>query len=96
MISNKALSEYQKLCEEENGHSPPNAEAMAQATALLSLFSAVFKPIKKVWLSEHQNSKLTAQSAISSQEIVTKEFIWMMPKRIYKNLISLAKKTYSP
>ena len=54
MVSKKALEDFKMVWKKEFGEDIPDDFAMAQATNLLTLFNAVYRPIKKEWLDEHE------------------------------------------
>lgn len=51
MISKEALEEFKKIWKEEFGEEPSDEVATEEAMALLTMFNAVYKPIRKDWLS---------------------------------------------
>ncbi len=53
MISDKALQEYKEIYKKKFGTEIDNATAMEQATNLLTLMNAVYRPIKKEWVEEY-------------------------------------------
>ena len=57
MISDKALQEYKEIYRKKFGTDIDDATAMEQATSLLTLVNAVYRPIKKEWLEEHKSPK---------------------------------------
>jgi hypothetical protein len=52
MISDKALKEYKEIYKKKFGKEIDDATAMEQATKLLALVNAVYRPIKKEWLKK--------------------------------------------
>lgn len=54
MISDKALQEYKEIYKKKFGVDIDDATAMDQATNLLTLVNAVYRPIKKEWLEEYE------------------------------------------
>lgn len=52
MISEKALEEYKALYKEEFGEEISNEKAMDEAVSLLTMFDAIYRPVKKSWLKE--------------------------------------------
>ena len=57
MISRQALQEFQDIWLEEH-HTPiSDQEAMEKATALLTLFDAVYKPVHKDWVVPSDEQK---------------------------------------
>lgn len=57
MISDKALQEYKEIYKKKFGTDIDDATAMEQATSLLTLVNAVYRPIKKEWLEEYKADK---------------------------------------
>lgn len=57
MISDKALQEFKEIWKEEIGTEISDEAAMEEATQLLTLFDAIYKPIKKSWADEYDNAK---------------------------------------
>ena len=55
MISDAALREFQEIWREEIGTEISDEKAMEEATQLLTLFDAVYRPIKKAWADEYDN-----------------------------------------
>ena len=52
MVSEKALQEFKKIWREEFGEEISDQKALDEATALLALFDAIYRPIKKEWLED--------------------------------------------
>ena len=57
MISDAALKEFQEIWREEIGTEISDEKAMEEATQLLTLFDAIYRPIKKEWVKEYDNDK---------------------------------------
>jgi hypothetical protein len=57
MISDKALKQFKSIWKEEFGSDIPDELAIEQATNLLVLFNAAYKPIKKEWQNEYDNEQ---------------------------------------
>ncbi|OGG39679.1 hypothetical protein A3A21_00040 [Candidatus Jorgensenbacteria bacterium RIFCSPLOWO2_01_FULL_45_25b] len=57
MTSDKALQEFKAIWKEEKGTEISDEQAMEEATQLLTLFDAIYKPIKKSWLNDDDNGK---------------------------------------
>lgn len=57
MISDKALKEFKEIWKEEIGSEISNEQAMEEATQLLTLFDAIYRPIRKDWLDDNDNGK---------------------------------------
>ena len=53
MLSKEALDEFKKIYKEEKGEDISDELAMEEAISLLTLFDAVYRPIKKEWLEEY-------------------------------------------
>lgn len=61
MVSEKALQEFKKLWKEEFGEDIPDDKALESATALLTMFDAIYRPIRKEWADEYdENNKNNA------------------------------------
>lgn len=52
MISQEALEKFKQIWEEEFGEKIADEVAISEATKLLTLFNAVYRPVKKKWLAE--------------------------------------------
>lgn len=73
MISNKALQEYKEIQKAERGVELSDSEAMDEATSLLTLMNAIYRPVKKEWLKQLEqndydirtNRKITGQQKTS-------------------------------
>jgi len=57
MISEKALKEYKTILKEECGLTPSDDEVMEEATHLLTMVDAIYRPVKKEWLNEYVDEK---------------------------------------
>ena len=55
MISDAALREFQEIWREEVGAEISDEQAMEEATQLLTLFDAIYRPIKKEWAKQYDN-----------------------------------------
>lgn len=53
MLSKQALDEFKEIWKKEYGEDISDADALERATNLLTMFDAVYRPIKKEWLDEH-------------------------------------------
>lgn len=62
MISNEALEEFKKIWREEKGTEISDEDAMDEAVNLLTLFNAIYRPIKKEWLEDYEARKLLKNS----------------------------------
>jgi hypothetical protein len=54
MVSEEALEEFKKIWKEEYGTEISNADALDSATALLTMFDAIYRPIRKAWVEEYE------------------------------------------
>ena len=54
MVSEEALEEFKKIWKEEYGTDISNVDALENATALLTMFDAVYRPIPKAWMEEYE------------------------------------------
>ncbi|HVM77191.1 MAG TPA: type II toxin-antitoxin system RelE/ParE family toxin [Candidatus Paceibacterota bacterium] len=63
MVSEKALQEFKKIWREEFGEEISDQKALDEATALLALFDAIYRPIKKEWLDEYETKNQTNGAA---------------------------------
>ena len=61
MISETALKEFQKIWQSEFGEDISNEIAMEEAVNLLTLFDAVYCPIKQEWMEEYENGSKQLQ-----------------------------------
>ena len=59
MVSEKALQEFKKLWKEEFGEDISDDKALESATALLTMFDAIYRPIRKEWDDEYDNNNKT-------------------------------------
>ena len=57
MLSEQSLQEFKQIWKEEFGEEISDDFAMEQATQLLTLFDAIYRPIKKEWVKELNNGK---------------------------------------
>ena len=57
MISDAALKEFQAIWREEFKQEISDEAAMVEATQLLTLFDAIYRPIKKEWVKQYDNDK---------------------------------------
>jgi len=53
MLSKKALEDFKRIWKEEFGEEPSDEVAVEQATKLLTLMNAVYRPVKKEWVKEY-------------------------------------------
>lgn len=52
-----AIDEYKRICQEELGQALPEDIVIEQATALLSLINAIYRPIKRKWLEDYDKPR---------------------------------------
>jgi hypothetical protein len=63
MVSEKALQEFKKIWREEFGEDISDEKALEEATALLTMFDAIYKPIRKEWVEEYEKDHKTNGTA---------------------------------
>lgn len=56
MLSDKALEEFKKIWREEKGEDISDEKAAEEAINLLTLMDAIYKPIKKEWLKDFEDT----------------------------------------
>ena len=56
MVSEKALQEFKNIWTEEFGEEITDEKALEEAVSLLTLFDAIYRPIKKEWVEEYERS----------------------------------------
>lgn len=61
MISKEALEKFKKIWKEQFNEDISDEKAMEQAIKLLTLFDAVYRPIKKEWLKDIVNKEKGAE-----------------------------------
>jgi len=59
MISEKALEQFKKIWKEKFNEEISDDLAMDEAVNLLTMFNAVFRPLKKTWLKEYKYDNAT-------------------------------------
>ena len=57
MLSKQALDEYREIYRQEHGEVPSDEILVEEATKLLTVFDLVYRPVKKVWLQEHEQQR---------------------------------------
>jgi hypothetical protein len=62
MISKEALEEFKQIWREEKGEEISDEFAMEEATNLLTLYNAIYRPIKKEWMEDYEARQLLKQS----------------------------------
>ena len=55
MISDKALNEFKAIWREEFQQETSDEVAMEEATQLLTLLDAIYRPIKKEWAKQYDD-----------------------------------------
>ena len=55
MISKQALEEFKEVWRKEFGTEISNEFAMEQAVNLLTMFNAIYRPVKKEWMDEYES-----------------------------------------
>ena len=58
MISVEALHAFRQIWRDEFGQDIPDDVAMDEAVALLTMFDAVYRPLKQAWVNEYEAKKL--------------------------------------
>lgn len=61
MISKQALIEFKELWEKEKGEPISDELALDEAVNLLSLFNAIYKPLRKGWIDRSEEKYETEQ-----------------------------------
>ena len=56
-MKDETLSQFKKLWKQEFAEDLSDDIALEEATALLTLFNAIYRPIKKDWFAEDKNKK---------------------------------------
>lgn len=56
MLSKKALDEFKQIWREEKGEEVSDELAVEEAINLLTLFNAVYRPVKKEWVEEYEKN----------------------------------------
>ena len=54
MISKEALEEFKKIYKEKYGEDISDKEALDLGINLLTMFNAIYCPVKKEWLKEYE------------------------------------------
>jgi hypothetical protein len=57
MISQEALQEFKRIWQEEESEEISDEVAMEEAVNLLTMFNAVYRPIKEDWLEKNDHEK---------------------------------------
>jgi hypothetical protein len=66
MISDAALQEFKQVWLTEFGEEIPDEIAIGQAVNLLTLFDAIYRPIKQEWVNEYENEQTITENQPSS------------------------------
>ena len=69
MISKEALEEFKKIWREEHGEDISDGQAMDEATNLLTLMNAVYRPLKKDWVDEYDIKRALRAEAGAKQPL---------------------------
>ena len=85
MVSEKALQEFKKIWKEEFGEEISDQKALDEATALLTFFDAIYRPIKKEWLDEREEKGTTMKPM--EQPNITTEYDLMFSNGLVKKLL---------
>ncbi len=56
MLSKEALNEFKKIWREEKGEDVSDELAVEEAINLLTLFSAIYRPVKQEWVDEYDRT----------------------------------------
>lgn len=62
MISRKALEKFKVIWKKKFGQNIPDEVATDEAINLLTMFNAVYRPIKKEWLDEYETKRAEQKS----------------------------------
>ena len=54
MISDEALKEFKQIWKKEFGEDISDEKAAEEGINLLTMFDAIYRPIKKEWLKEYE------------------------------------------
>ncbi len=57
MISEKALKEFKTIWLEEFGEEIMDEKALEEAVALLTMFDAIYRPIRREWVEEQEENQ---------------------------------------
>ncbi|MFH1246640.1 MAG: hypothetical protein V1489_02615 [Candidatus Liptonbacteria bacterium] len=57
MLSDKALAEFKKIWKEEFGEDISDEKAAEEGINLLTMFDAIYRPIKKGWVEDQDKPK---------------------------------------
>lgn len=62
MISEHALQEFKHIWQSEFGEEISDEIAIEEAVNLLTLFDAVYRPIKQEWIDEYENAQTVTEN----------------------------------
>lgn len=57
MLSDKALNEFKKIWKEEFGEDISDEKAAEEGINLLTMFDAIYRPLKKEWVEDEDHLK---------------------------------------
>ncbi len=57
MLSEQALADFKRIWLEEHGEEVPHEVAVEEAANLLTLFDAIYHPLRLEWLDENDHEK---------------------------------------
>jgi hypothetical protein len=57
MVSEQALKEFKMIWLEEFGEEITDKKALEEAVALLTMFDAIYRPIRKEWVEEREHTE---------------------------------------
>ena len=57
MLSGKALEEFKKIWREQFGEDISDEKAAEEGINLLTMFDAIYRPIKKEWIEDQDKTK---------------------------------------
>ena len=78
MLSDKALQEFKEIWLEEIGEEISDERAVELGINLLTMFDAVYRPVKKEWMDE-----ILAEEEVERKECVLR-IVELLGKRIAK------------
>ena len=55
MLSKKALEDFKRIWREQFGQEISDEKAIEEGINLLTMFDAIYRPIKKKWIDELEN-----------------------------------------
>lgn len=66
MISTEALNAFKEIWAEEFGQDISDEVAIEEAVNLLTVFNAIYCPIKREWIEEYENANRVENQPIST------------------------------